>query len=1049
MTAMPECTLRKVSDMDNNITDKTVNDSFDDYVFSEADDEYTPETETLEEYRERFECEKNAIKNPVKRFLFGKKYLGFCFLVPFALMALIYVALGVWPVGEHSALVLDLNAQYVYYIEKFRSIFTDGGSFLYSFERAVGGEFMGIFAYYIASPLNFLTLLFPKTAMTETVLFILLLKCGLCGFTSGIYFHNRFKEKRPIPTLIFSSMYALCSFAVVMQSNLMWTDNIILFTIILLGMDRLIKYGKFKTYTLALAVAVFSNFYIGYMTCLFVAIYFFVRFFSMSKEERNPRGVKLHFLKALGKVVFFSLIAVMIAAVVILCAYYSLTFGKLEFSEPNSEVTQMFDFANLFSKFYFGSYDTVRPEGMPFFYAGMLMTILAPLYFITPGIPARRKVGAGVLMAVMFAGVNLSTADLIWHGFQRPNWLNSRFIYMFVFIMLIMSYEVFVRIRELGFRKVVTTGGAAAVLLIFLQTLELENVRDFRTVWPSLLIIGIYLIALRFTYEKACRPTVCVASILLAAVVSIELFASGVVDVYAFDEDVVYSKRKSYRDFLDKYYSATEYVDAYDDGFYREEKLEHRKTNDNFALGIRGLSNSTSTLNSDIITLLRTFGYTSKSHWSKYVGGNLLSDSFFGIKYLYIDPAVNSVPDYVEKYYTLLTETNEGILVYENPYALSVAFEVSDEMKEYITESETPSKNLIDSLKDVFKPVPDENEETTERETLSQAELMALDGPFEFMNDIFAMTSGDPTLEIWKEQPIINMSNSGNRKFGVQDDHTGYEKNTEGVNATVTYTFEATDSNPVYMYVPTMWPREATYTVVGETPEITLDNGAVRPSQTKRYCTGLTYFTNDTHAIVEIGTFEPGETVKVTFTQAVEKFYVYDKNSFFYSYDSELVETIADKLTTGQMQVMSFEEDRITGFADVKHDSTNMLTTIPYDEGWHIIVDGEEIEYTKALGSLIMFELDSGKHSIEMYYMSDSFYVGNLISMSGVIIFALCCALEVLVPYLKKRRLAALEKGDTVYLPIGDGDTEGGEAEPSDSSETHEESCDTSEEKQE
>ena len=147
--------------MDKNITNQTNADTFDDYVFNEDENEYIIDEETDEEYLERLEAEKERIKNPVKRFLFGKKYLGFCFLIPFALMALIYVALGVWPVGEHSALVLDLNAQYVYYIEKFRSIFADGGSFLYSFERAVGGEFMGIFAYYIASPLNFLTLLFP------------------------------------------------------------------------------------------------------------------------------------------------------------------------------------------------------------------------------------------------------------------------------------------------------------------------------------------------------------------------------------------------------------------------------------------------------------------------------------------------------------------------------------------------------------------------------------------------------------------------------------------------------------------------------------------------------------------------------------------------------------------------------------------------------------------------------------------------------------------------------------------------------------------------
>ena len=264
------------------------------------------------------EHKKKLIKNPVWRFLFGKKYLGLCFLIPLLLMALIYVAIGVWPVGEKSALVLDLNAQYVYYIEKFRSIFLNGGSFLYSFERAVGGEFMGIFAYYLASPFNLLTLIFPREWMTEVVLGILILKCGFCGLTFGIYIHNRFSLRRPVATVIFSCMYALCSFAVVMQNNLMWTDCIILLPIILLGMDRLIKYGRFRTYTLALALAIFSNFYIGYMVCIFLLFYFFVRYFSMDREERNPRGIRFQFVKTLGRMFIFSVIAVMMAAVVII-----------------------------------------------------------------------------------------------------------------------------------------------------------------------------------------------------------------------------------------------------------------------------------------------------------------------------------------------------------------------------------------------------------------------------------------------------------------------------------------------------------------------------------------------------------------------------------------------------------------------------------------------------------------------------------------------------------------------------------------------------------
>ena len=88
------------------------------------------------------------------------KYLLWCFFLPAALMWLIYIAMKVYPFGEESVLVLDLNGQYVYYFEWLRRLLHGEGSFLYTFERALGGEFLGIFAYYLASPFSFIVALF-------------------------------------------------------------------------------------------------------------------------------------------------------------------------------------------------------------------------------------------------------------------------------------------------------------------------------------------------------------------------------------------------------------------------------------------------------------------------------------------------------------------------------------------------------------------------------------------------------------------------------------------------------------------------------------------------------------------------------------------------------------------------------------------------------------------------------------------------------------------------------------------------------------------------
>jgi len=899
--------------------------------------------------------------------LYGKKYLAACLIVPAALMFLIYIAMGVFPAGNNSVLVLDLNAQYVYFLEKFRSIFLEGGSFLYSFQRALGGEFMGIFAYYVASPLNLLTLLFPRDAMTEALLALFVLKCGLCGLTFGIFIHGTHKRRRPVATVMFATMYALSAFAVVMQNNMMWTDNIIALPLIMLGLERLITHGKYKLYVVSLALAIFSNFYIGYMSCIFVAIYFFVRYFTMSEEERNPLAVKKHFLKTFVRLAVFSVIAVMIAAVVILTAYYSLSFGKLEFSDPDFSPAQRFDFADILSKIYFGSYDTVRPEGTPFLYAGMLMALLAPIYFFLKDIPARKKIGAGLLGIIFLVSFNLTTADLFWHGFQRPNWLNSRFAYMFVMIALLMAYEVFIRLREVPYSKVVASGGILSLILIFLQKMGLENLPDLIAVWASLLIICVYLVFLKATHENASRNTVETTAVVLAILVSIEMFAAGVANLYALDDDVVFSNRDSYRDFLIPYYRATDYVQ--DDGFYRSEKLSHRKVNDNFALGINGITNSTSTLNSSVITLLNNFGYTSKSHWSQYVGGTVLSDSFFGIKYLYVDPEKKAAPWYVEEYYELIATTMDGIKIYKNPYAFSIGFGVSPAIDDF----------KIDKL--------------------------SYDGPFEYMNDIFSLTSGVEDLKLWNRISMTNYDYEGKREFDVVDEvkHKGYEKAASG-DSTLTMEFEAENTDHVYMYIPTSYPRKATLKVNGRSLG--------------------QYFTNDTHAIVDLGAFEEGEKVTVVLTQQEEKMYVKIDDTYFYSFDSALFEEYADKLTTAQLNVTDHSESSLSGTVNGGDNGTRILTTIPYDEGWHITVDGKPVEYKKALytpekeenedgeliekdmpGGLISFDVPAGEHTFEMHYMSDAFKYGAILSVSGIVLFAAACIGEKLLPRIRAKKV--------------------------------------------
>ena len=198
----------------------------------------------------------NRFKNRDLSFLF------IAFFVPLVLLWLIFISLKVYPFGENSVLVLDLNGQYVYFFEGFRETVKNGGSLLYSWSRALGGEFMGIFAYYLSSPFTLLTLFFSKFHITEALLTIILCKVGSIGATTAFYLHRTHPTSK-LKVVIFSTVFALSSYTIVYGHNLMWLDALIWLPLITYGLEELIKRRRFKLFTVSLAMGVTSNFYIG------------------------------------------------------------------------------------------------------------------------------------------------------------------------------------------------------------------------------------------------------------------------------------------------------------------------------------------------------------------------------------------------------------------------------------------------------------------------------------------------------------------------------------------------------------------------------------------------------------------------------------------------------------------------------------------------------------------------------------------------------------------------------------------------------------------
>ena len=879
---------------------------------------------------------KPSVWSKIKSFFFDtatrigcnpNSYLALTFILPVFLMYLIYLSMEIHPFGDGSVLVLDLNGQYVYFFEALRNKVMEGGSMLYSFSRALGGEFMGIYAYYVASPLSYIVCLFPKGKILEALLTMFLLKTGLCGLTFGYYLHKTGEKRNKYATVMLSCLYALSAYCIVQQHNTMWIDCVMWLPLVTLGIENIIKYGKFKMFVIFLALSVWSNFYIGYMMCIYCLFYFFCYYFA-TRKENNPLGEKLHFIKSLFRMGVWSLLAVGMAMGIILTAYYSLSFGKNEFSNPDFSPVSKFDFMDLLTKLFPGSYDTVRPEGLPFVYCGTLTLFLVPAYFLTKRISDRKKIFAGIFIIFLVLSFSLSTADLVWHGFQRPNWLNYRYSFMLCFFLLVLASRAFEHIDSIPTK---TFAGVAAVLVAFLfviQKFDYEHMQDIDTIWLSLAFVGLTLIMLCLHRIKANRDTL---SAIMVIFICLELFCNGLSNCLDLHDDVYYSSYSSYNNFIGKLTPAVDRIKEEDTSFYRFEKTKHRKTNDNMTLGIRGLSNSTSTLNADTIKFLKQMGYASKSHWSKYLGGTPVTDSLLGIKYIIADK------DLSHHHKELFKEGD--YTVYLNERALSLAYGV------------TPA-------------IVDMNMEDC-------------DDPFNRINQLLTAMLGEQ-IEVYTPVECFNTSmvNMEETYIASHLKYTAVDKNRDG---TVYYEFTAPMSGAeYYLYVPSDYPREMKVKVNGA------DNG--------------TFYGNETTRVVSVGSnFEAGDTIKVGLTLVKPETYIKDDGFSLYYIDYSAYDYAISRLKEVQFNIESYTEDSFYGTIYAPIDTQTILTTIPYDEGWRITVDGKEIEYFETLNALITFVIEEpGEHEVAIEYRPECYSTGMTCTAVCTVLFLLVCLLDLI-----------------------------------------------------
>ncbi|MBR5742809.1 MAG: YfhO family protein, partial [Clostridia bacterium] len=200
--------------------------------------------------------------------------VGLAFLIPFVLMLAAFALEDVYPAGGRQILNYDEWHQYYPFWMQLHDHLREGSSLLYDADMGLGTNFLSLISYYGASPLNLLTVLFA--ARDLRILFTLLtaLRIGLAGGFCA-YFLKKVFAKNDLTIAFFGSCYALCGYVTGYYWNVMWLDCVALLPLLTLGLVALFREGKFRLYTLTLALTLFCNYYIAYMCCIFMVLAFF------------------------------------------------------------------------------------------------------------------------------------------------------------------------------------------------------------------------------------------------------------------------------------------------------------------------------------------------------------------------------------------------------------------------------------------------------------------------------------------------------------------------------------------------------------------------------------------------------------------------------------------------------------------------------------------------------------------------------------------------------------------------------------------------------
>ena len=950
---------------------------------------------------------KNAAQPAVAASQNGNRFLGwlrrnrsylFAFILPVALIYIAYAIFGLYPFGDHSVLCLDLNGQYVYYFEAIRDAFHGDGAILYNWERNLSGGYQGVIGYYLASPFTLIVILLPRTMILGALLIMILCKLGAAS-VAFCYYAQKSKHVKPALAVMLGTMFGMCAYGIIQTIDPMWLDGLVCLPFICLGIEYLVDDGRKLNFIIPLALICIANFYIGFMCCIFTAIYFvfYCCFGSDKLQFKTGEIVKVGFRMALA-----SAVAIACAAFMILPVYNALALGKFDFTKPDWSFKAQFTPLEFLAQFCVNQYNSVNVEGKPEIYCGVLSMLCLPLFFLNRRIPYRKKLGYGFLVVIMFICMYARPVDMLWHGGQMPNWLPFRYSFIFSFILLSM---VAMTLRYASSIRKEAIFGSFAVLFVLLMIIDSKKYLNMKgavyldtytSIWLTIILLAVYGVLVMLLGKKnPSKGMTAGITALMMLIVCGELTFNAVTEFKDIHTEVAYSTRKSYREYVQSGRDLVDELYQRDPDFYRAEKTYVRTVNDNGGFKLRGITHSSSVMNTKILSFIEAMGYSCRSYYSRYDGNTPLADSILGIKYV-LDKGddntnllkkgensdLNCAYDLqFSKVCKTQSETDMTVNVYQNPNALSLGYMVSND--------------------------------------ITRIRFFGNDNPFNSQNLLLSTLSGNTTFTVgggfedwhkyYKELAItepLGLNDVYEDSYGSQRNFREIVPEGGGHAADPTVDiFLTTDTDePLYLFFKSENESKVNLWLADQWNEA---GGAMLNTDGTNASSLGSYFEGDNYHILYVGQYPAGQKLQLRMTlltdnDGAKEKYTIIKNFFFCHFDENLFQQDIDTLKANQWHLTKFGGRTLEGTITAKEGQL-MMTSVPAEPGWKVWVDGKRYyhevtdengktvkeDFVELFQGMVGVELEPGEHTVKMTYTPPGLSTGLFLLVCGIF----CCVM--------------------------------------------------------